>query len=194
MNVTDPWAQKWFDTKDGKNWLSANDFPIPPVYAPQRECTKNDPRPELVLSINEGDIISQNILTVNGTANATGNFKSWRLDFGLSDNPSNWTTLAQGNQPVNNDLLFNWNVSNLSGNTIALRLHIDGTNGSAEKIVHFRVELPLPSPLLPTFTPLPPPTNTPIPIIPTDTTIPTITPFLSNTPAPTDIPFNTATP
>ena len=55
MNVTDPWAQKWFDTKDGKNWLSANDFPIPPVYAPQRECTKNDPRPELVLSVNEGD-------------------------------------------------------------------------------------------------------------------------------------------
>jgi 1A family penicillin-binding protein len=191
MNVTDPWARQWFGMNDGRNWLSSNDFPIPPVYAPQRECTKNDPRPELVLSVNEGDIISQNILTITGTANATGDFKSWRLDFGLSDNPSNWTTLAQGNQPANNDLLFNWNISNLSGNTIALRLHIDGTNGSAEKTVHFRVELPLPSPL-PTFTPLP--TNTPVPILPTDTPAPTITPFPTNTPALTDTPFNTATP
>ena len=100
MNVTDPWAQKWFDTKDGKNWLSANDFPIPPVYTPQRECTKNDPRPELVLSVNEGDIISQNIFTVNGTANATADFQSWKLDFGFTDKPLTWTTLAQGNQPV----------------------------------------------------------------------------------------------
>ena len=191
MNVTDPWAQKWFDTKDGKSWLSANDFPIPPIYVPQRECTKNDPRPELVLSVNEGDIISQNILTVNGTANATADFQSWRLDFGFTDKPMTWTTLAQGNQPVKNDLLFNWNVSNLSGNVIALRLHVTGANGYAEKIVHFRVQLPLPSPL-PIFTPLP--TNTPIPIIPTVTPTPTITPFPTNKPAPTDTPFNTATP
>jgi hypothetical protein len=183
MNVTDPWAQKWFDTKDGKSWLSANDFPIPPVYAPQRECTKNDPRPELVLSVNEGDIISQNILTVNGTANATADFRSWKLDFGFTDKPLTWTTLAQGNQPVNNDLLFNWNVSNLSGNVISLRLHVTGANGYAEKIVHFRVELPLPSPW-PIVTPLP--TNTLVPPLPTDT--PTIVPTDTPTAFPTDTP------
>ncbi len=195
MNVTDPWAQKWFDTKNGKSWLSANDFPIPPVYAPQRECTKNDPRPELDLSVNEGDIISNSILTITGTANATADFESWRLDFGLGDKPSNWTTLAQGDQPVNNDLLFNWDVSNLSGNTIALRLHIDGTSGYAEKIVHFTVELPLPPPPpTRTSTPLPPPTNTSAPIIPTDTPTLTITPFSTDMPALTDTPFNTATP
>jgi hypothetical protein len=183
MNVTDPWAQKWFDTKDGKSWLSANDFPIPPVYAPQRECTKNDPRPELVLSVNEGDIISQNILTVNGTANATADFRSWKLDFGFTNKPLTWTTLAQGNQPVNNDLLFNWNVSNLSGNVISLRLHVTGANGYAEKIVHFRVELPLPSPW-PIVTPLP--TNTLVPPLPTDT--PTIVPTDTPTAFPTDTP------
>ena len=140
----------------------------------------------------------KSILPVTGTANATADFKSWRLDFGLGDKPSSWTTIAQGNQPVNNDLLFNWDVSNLSGNTIALRLHIDGKNGSAEKIVHFTVQLPLPPPPLPTHTntPLPPlpPTNTPVPIIPTDTPAPTITPFSTDTPALTDTPFNTATP
>ena len=191
MNVTDPWAQKWFDTKDGKSWLSANDFPIPPIYAPQRECTKNDPRPELNLSVNEGDIISQNILTVNGTANATADFQSWKVDFGFTDKPLTWTTLAQGNQAVDNGLLYNWNVSNLSGNVISLRLHVTGTNGYAEKTVHFRVQLPFPSPR-PIFTP--PPKNTAAPILPTNTPTPTITPFPTNTPAPTDTPFNTATP
>jgi hypothetical protein len=193
INVTDPWAQKWFNTKDGRNWLSSNDFPIPPVYAPERQCTKNDPRPELAMSINEGDVISQNILTITGTANATAGFRSWRLDFSLGDNPRNWTTLAQGGQPVNNDLLFNWDVSNLSGNTIALRLHIDGASGFAEKIVHFTVALPAPPPP-PTYTPLPPPTNTSVPIIPTDTPTLTVTPFPTDTPVPTDIPTDTPTP
>ncbi|HUH96516.1 MAG TPA: PBP1A family penicillin-binding protein [Anaerolineales bacterium] len=192
MNVTDPWARQWFGTKDGKSWLSSNGFPIPPVYAPQRECTKNDPRPELDLSVNEGDIISDSLLAVTGTANATGGFKSWRLDFGLGEKPSSWTTLAQGNQPVRSGLLFNWDVSNLSGNTIALRLHIDGTSGSAQKIVHFMVELPLPPPLpTRTPTPLPPPTNT---SVPTDTPTPTSPPFSTAAPAPTDTPFATATP
>jgi 1A family penicillin-binding protein len=183
INVTDPWAKKWFDTRDGRNWLSANGFPIPPVYAPQDQCTKNDPRAELALSVNDGDIISQNILTITGTANATADFKSWRLDFNMGNDSRGWTTLAQGNQPVNNDLLFNWDLSNLEGDTIALRLHIDGKNGYAEKIVHFTVNLPVPPPP-PTRTPLPPPTDTPVPPIPTDTP----TAFPTNTPIPTDTP------
>ena len=193
INVTDPWAQKWFNAKDGKNWLSANDFPSPPVYAPERACTKNDPRPELAMSINEGDVISQNILTITGTANATGGFRSWRLDFSLGDNPRNWTTLAQGSQPVSNDLLFNWDVSNLSGDTIALRLHMDGASGFAEKIVHFTVALPVPPPpptYTPTSIPLPPPTNTPVPPLPTD--IPTA--FPTDTSVPTAVPTDTPTP
>ena len=195
LNVTDPWARQWFGTKDGKSWLSANDIPIPPVYAPPRECTKTDPRPELDLSVNEGDIISQNILTVSGTANATGGFKSWRLDFGIGDKPNGWTTLAQGNQPVNNDLLFNWDVSNLSGNTIALRLHVTGANGYAEKIVHFMVQLlpPPPPPTrvsVPSPTAVPVPTNTPIPPVPTNT----VTAFPTTTSAPTNVPAATVTP
>ncbi len=201
MNVTDPWAQKWFDTKDGKSWLSANNFPIPPIYAPQRECTKNDPRPELDLSISDGSIISQNTLSVTGTTDATADFQSWKLDFGLTDKPLTWTTLAQGNQPVNNGLLSNWDLSNLSGNTVSLRLHVTGANGYAEKIIHFMVELPPPPPPptpLPTFTPLPPPTHTLVPLS-TDTSVPPIptatsTAFPTDTSAPTNILTNTATP
>ena len=193
INVTDPWAQKWFNTKDGRNSLTANDFPSPPVYAPERACTKNDPRPELAMSINDGDVISQNILTITGTANATAGFRSWQLDFSLGDNPRNWTTLAQGSQPVNNDLFFNWDVSNISGNTIALRLHIDGTNGFAEKIIHFTVALPAPLRrqriprrvfhfhLQPIRQSRPLPTDTPT-AFPTDTSVPTA--FPTETPTP----------
>jgi 1A family penicillin-binding protein len=190
INVSDPWARKWFNTKDGKSWLSSNDIPIPPVYAPQRECTKNDPRPKLDLSISEGSIIPQNTLAITGTANATADFRSWELDFGLTDSPSDWTTLAHGNQPVTNGLLFNWDLSNLSGNTITLRLHVTGANGYAEKIVHFTVQLPPPPPPPPTVTPFPSPTNT---LAPTNTPVP---PVPTNTPTafPTDTSVSTNVP
>ena len=196
MNVSDPWAKKWFDTKDGKSWLSANDFPIPPVYAPQRECTKNDPHPELDLSVDDGGTISQNILSVTGTASATADFKSWELDYGLTNNPPSWTTLAQGDQPVNNGLFIsNWDLSNLSGNTISLRLHVTGAHGDAEKVVHFSVQLPPPPPIYtsvppPTNTVVPSPTNTPVP--PTSTATQPASP--TGTSAPTSIPTNSATP
>ncbi len=54
INVIDPWAMQWFDSKDGRNWLKDNSFPVPPVYAPQRECGENDPHANLNLSVNRG--------------------------------------------------------------------------------------------------------------------------------------------
>ncbi len=179
INVTDPWAIKWFGTRDGRTWLSNNNFPVPPVIAPQRECNKNDPRPTLSLSVNEGDVITQPTLAITGTADATGGFKSWRLDFGLGDNPNSWTTLAQSNQPIDNGLMFNWDLSNLPNGPITLHLYMTGKNGYAERFVHFTLQAPTPTPP-PTLTPFPTPTNTSVPIIPTDT--PTDTPFPTDTP------------
>ncbi len=181
INVTDPWAQKWFDTKDGRNWLETNNFPDPPIYAPNRECNNNDPHATLQFKINEGDVISQSTLAVQGTAEATGGFRNWQLEFGLGSNPNNWTTLAQSNQPVDNGLLFNWDLSNLSNQTITLHLYMTGSNGYAERFVHFSLALPTPTEE-PTITPYP--TDTPVPIVPTDTPLPTDTPFPSDTPTP----------
>ena len=185
INVSDPWARKWFDTKPGRTWLDNNGFPSPPVYAPTRECNNNDPHPTLQLNVNEGDVISQPTLAIQGTADATGDFKSWRLEFGLGNDPGNWTILAQGNQPVNNALLFNWDLSNLPNQTITLHLYVTGANGYAERSVHFSLALPTPTPV-PTFTPVPSPTDTPTP---TPTNTPTPTPM--DTPTlviPTDTP------
>jgi len=181
INVTDPFAKDWFGTRDGRNWLDAHDFPSPPVYAPDRQCSKNDPRPTIELSVNEGDVVAQNTLAIKGTADATGDLKSWRLEFGLGDNPGNWTTLSQGDQPVKNNLLFNWDMSNLPNGTITLHLYLTGANGYAERFVHFTLQVPTPTPP-PTNTPLPTPTDTPIIIAPTDTP--------TDTPVPTDTSTN----
>jgi 1A family penicillin-binding protein len=182
INVTDPWARKWFDTKAGRNWLDDNGFPVPPVYAPERECNNNDPHPVLDLGINNGEFVSDATLAIQGTADATGGFRSWRLEFGIGNSPNNWTTLAQGNQPVKNGYFINWDMSNIPDGTITLHLYVTGSNGYAERYVHFTLQAPTPIPPPPTVTPFPTPTDTPVVIPPTDT--PTDTPFPTETPTP----------
>ncbi len=179
INVGDPWARKWFGSKDGRTWLNNNGFPVPPVYAPDRECNSNDPHPALQLNVNEGNVISQPTLAIQGTANATGGFKSWRLEFGLGNNPGNWTILAQSDQSVSNAFMFNWDLSNLPNQTITLHLYVTGANGYAEKFTHFSVAIPTPTP---TITPSPTATDTPVPVLPSDTPLPTNTPVDTATP------------
>ncbi len=181
INVSDPWARKWFGTKDGRNWLNSNGFPVPPVYAPNRECNSNDPHPTLQLNVNEGDVISQPTLAIQGTANASGGFKSWRLEFGLGNNPGDWTVLAQSDQPANNAPMFNWDLSNLPNQAITLHLYVAGADGYADKYVHFTTAIPVPTP---TDTPFPTATDTPEPITPSDTPAPTNTPADTATPTP----------
>jgi hypothetical protein len=188
INVTDEWARKWFDTGEGRNWLEENGFPSPPIYAPERECTKDDPRPTLEINVAEGQVVSDPVLQLKGTMDATRGFRSWRLEFGLGSDPDNWTKIAQGDQPVDNALLFNWDLSNLDNQTITLHMYMDGRNGYAERFVHFTLALPTPTPK-PTKTPKP--TETPAPTDtppPTDTTVPTDTPTPTETPIPTDTP------
>jgi 1A family penicillin-binding protein len=181
INVSDPWARKWFDTRDGRNWLDDNGFSVPPVYAPDRECKDNDSHPTLQLSVNNGDVISQSTLAIQGTANATRGFNSWQLEFGIGNDPGNWTTLAQSNQPVDNAFLFNWDLSNLPNGPITLHLHATGNDGYADRYVHFTLAVPTPTPTqFPTDTPFPP-TDTPFP---TDTPVPTDTPIPTDTPTP----------
>jgi hypothetical protein len=178
INVTDPWARKWFDTKDGRNWLGDNGFSVPPIYAAERECTNADPRPTLALNVDDGAVLSQSTIALQGTADATGGFRSWRLEFGLGQDPDNWTTLAQGDQPVDDGLLFNWDMSNLPNQTITLHLSVKGKNGYAERFVHFTLSLPTATP-----------TDTPTEIfIPTDTPTPSETPVPTDTLTPSDTP------
>ncbi len=47
LNVTDKWAKKWLRSGEGRDWLEANDLPRNPFFAPDRECSADDPHPVL---------------------------------------------------------------------------------------------------------------------------------------------------
>ncbi len=169
INVTDPWARKWFKTPEGRNWLDSHGFSTPPVYAPDKECSAGDPRPNLALSIHDGDVITQPTVVVHGSASASDGIKSWTLEFGLGNDPNSWTTLAQGDQGVKNAPFLNWDLSNLPDRPITLHLYVQGKNGYADDYVRFTLALPEPTATdtpFPTETPTepaPPPTDTPEP-------------------------------
>ena len=82
LNVTDPWARKWFETSDGRNWLESHDLPGNPIYAPERECTASDPHPVMEFELKEGQVITQPTLEIKGSAYADEGFRRWVLDYG----------------------------------------------------------------------------------------------------------------
>jgi len=187
LNVNDPFARDWLETGDGRAWLEAHDLPRRPIFAPDRECKADDPHPQIGFALNDGDVLTSPLLSVKGTAAATGYFKSWSLDYGLDADPGQWANLTSKNDPVENDTLFNWDLSNIPNGTISLRLTVNGKYASVERVIHLTLSLPTPTPTItptsppPTDTPTAPPTDTPVPV-PTDTPAPSSTPTATSTP------------
>ncbi len=193
MNVNDPSGRKWLRTSDGKAWLDAHDMPHNPFFAPDRECSNDDPRPILEFSnLKDGDVIDQLSLTIRGVIDVTkGDFTSWRLEVGEGDDPDHWTILMQDDKRIKsaNDI-FTWDLEGVSTNRLTLRIYLEnGEDFYAEKRVVLTFNPPTPTPeptltLIPTNTPSitpPPPSATP--------PLPTITPPPSETPPlPTDTP------
>ena len=192
LNVKDPWAQKWLDTGDGEKWLSSNELPEDPIYAPERECQEGDPQPKVELNFNDGQVISNPVLEVNGTASADKGFKSWKLEFGSGENPGSWTLLAENDKPVEDSALTTWNLTGIPNGIVTLRLTLIGENAEVDKRIRLSLNLPIPT--VPTATPtlISPPTETPTPVVIPPTDIPTETPTL--TPFPSETPTETPTP
>ena len=210
MYVPDPWARKWLETGDGQAWLTRNELPENPTYAPERECKADDPQPKIGFSLNDGQLITSTLLEINGTANADADFKEWRLEFGLGENPDSWTVLAESDKPVEDGTLTTWNLAGVPNGVVTLRLTLIGKNAEVDTSLRLNLSLPTPTapPPTPTVTPLPtlpptstptqiiiPPTNTPTQVIipPTATAtqvilLPTETPTLEPTPTETPTP------
>ena len=189
MNVNDEWGRKWLRTAEGRDWLEANDMPRNPFFAPERECSTDDPRPILEFTnLKDGDVITDPTIIVKGIINVTkGDFSGWRLEVGNGNDPEDWTTLVQGNNRIESSGdIFTWNLKDITSDRITLRIYLmNGEEFYAEKRVTLTLNLPTPTPA-PTFTltPFPPtdiPTDTPVPATPTET----LTPFPSETPTPT---------
>ncbi len=191
LNVTDKWAREWFDSGAGRDWLENHDLPLKPYYAPDRECSANDPQPIIEISLNDGEVITTLNLDIKGSAAADSGFKKWVLDYGQGASPSSWSVLSESNSPVKDGTLFSWNLSNVPNGPVTLRLTLIGDKTEVEERVTLNLSLP-PTPTVSPFpdTAVPPtliPTETPtqVIIIPTDTPVPSPTETATEFPTPT---------
>ena len=191
LNVEDKWAREWFETGVGRAWLEDHDLPEKPYYAPDRECSANDPQPIIELDLDDGQVITTLNLDIKGSAAADDGFKKWILEYGQGAAPGSWSLLSESNSPVEDGKLFSWNLSTIPNGPVTLRLTLVGDKTEVEKRVTLNLNLP-PTPTVspPPDTAVPPtlpPTETPTQaiIVPTDTIVPsTETPTESPTPTP----------
>ena len=190
INVTDGGARNWIlQDPNGQHW--ARDMGFKDItFSPERKCNASDPRPHLQFpGLEDGQTITQNLLDINIVADATGGFRSWRLDWGADNDPANWTTLI-GDTTTSVTASTNVYTLDLTGfpyQQITLRVYMQSDNGGyAEKKIQLNLNLPTPTPT-PTETPTPIPSVTPTPP-PTNTPIPTPTPSPTDTPAPSETP------
>ncbi len=198
LSVDDPAAKKWIrKNPDGRAWAEEMGFSDPVSFAPDRECRADDPRPTLqFVSPRDGDTITNSPLEIWVVANATDWFESVRLEYGRGDDPVEWNTLEELDNPLQEpDVIHKWDLSGMEPGIITLRLRMQSTEDTyAEKIIRLNIQVPTPTPTptetplptpMPTFTPLP--TETPTPK-PTETSVPTPTvvlfPKATDTPSP----------
>jgi membrane peptidoglycan carboxypeptidase len=189
LNIEDVFAREWLETGDGRGWLEAHDLDRNPVFAPERECRIDDPHPVMEFDLSEGQVVTGPSLEIRGTADATGLFESWVLEYGLGSNPGDWTTLNSGNGPIRNSTLHVWNnLASVPNGTVTLRLTVRGRNADVDKRIHLTISLPTPTPP-PTAVPptAEPPTAVPPTATPTNTSPPP-PPTDTNTPPPSETP------
>ncbi len=182
LNVTDPAAKKWVrKNPEGKAWAEQMGFTDPIAFSPDRECRSTDPRPTLeFLSPRDGDRITVNPLQIWVVASATDWFESFRLEYGIGDDPVEWRVLGERDFPAPDpEMIYEWDLSELEAGLYTLRLYMTSAEDTyAERKIRVLIDVPTPTPT-PTETPLPTPT-------------PTFTPMPTNTPQPT--PTNTPEP
>ena len=175
MNVTDKWGRDWLGTGEGQFWLEDNGLPRNPIYAPDRECSANDPQPIVEINLTDAQVITSTTLEIKGSAAADSGFKKWILEYGLGGEPGSWSVLSESDNPVKDGTLFTWDLTAIPNGIVTLRLTLVGDKAEVDKRVTLNLSLPTatPPPSTPTETPSPTPTPTQIPtleiIVPSET-------------------------
>ena len=116
---------------DARSWAESAGLEIPPatydvIQAPQVNPDVNITSPELFTEV-RGEV------RIEGTA-AGKDFVSYRVLVGQGLNPQEWIQVAEGNEPVNNDLLAEWDTNELSG-LYAVQLQVIRTDQRVESAV-----------------------------------------------------------
>ncbi len=176
--VEDEWGRRWLkETSEGHDWLANVGLNENIRFAPQQSCSANDIRPTVFFAgIEEGQVITESPYDIYAVADVPSGFKNFRIEYGIGEEPSAWTILAgpiDSTRPVP-DRLVTWNMAELTGNIVTLRIVMNGTEENYyEKRIHVILNVPAPTPLptaTSTITPVPTETSTP-----TQTTAPTST-------------------
>jgi penicillin-binding protein 1C len=192
LNVSDKWAIKWLTKNEtGQAWVKEMGFSDPPVFTPEKECTGEDPRPTIVfVGLSEDFNVTSPILDIYAVASATGDFKKFKLQYGVGNNPGKWKTLMSSTEPYTQPVkLISWNVYEADASRITLRIYMESTKGTfAEKRIRLNIKVPTLTPtteIIPTETPAP--TQTALPVqtdTPEITTVPTEATPTEETPVP----------
>ena len=194
INVTDPWGVKWIKNSDqGKKWAEDMGFKQPIFFTPEKACSEFDSRPILTITTpQDGELITTSPLILYGQVDATSDFKSYRLEYGLGHEPVDWILLRKRDIPISEpDEIYNWDVSKIPEGVVTLRLTIFSTRDTfAELRMSLDMAVPTPTP-----TPTSTPTETPTPTITlTPTATFQLTDTVTSTPIPTETLILTVTP
>ncbi len=190
LNITDQSAVKWvLETEEGRNWTIANGFEQPIFFAPERECTVNDPRPLILFAgLNDWQTVTTSPLQIYALIKVPTAYKEYKLEYGVGDDPADWELLhlggPQSDQP---QFLMDWDLSTVRTGGVTLRIYLTSDHDTyAVRKLHLNLQVPTPT-ATPTVTPTLTPTPTRTPTI-------TSTPTVTNTPTPTPTPTETPTP
>jgi membrane peptidoglycan carboxypeptidase len=192
LNVTDPWAIGWIQNNpEGKDWAKEMGFNDPIRFAPSRECQASDSHPVIEFSSpTEGQTISASPLDIIAKIDVPIDFKNFNLSYGIGDNPVEWITLTDSNQPVSQPIkIFSWDLKDVRQGLITLKITMNSIrDGYAERKIHMNIMYSTETPTVtPTLTPSPTSTMTPMPTpTSTPTSTPTPTEFVPASPTPTE--------
>jgi hypothetical protein len=170
---------KWVnDTDPGRDWANNNGLNPPVLFKPERECGFGDPRPSIQFAgISDDQMINSSPLDIYAVVDASEQFKDFRLEYGLGNEPNEWKVLLEGVKEAVKypDLIDVWFLNEIPPGKVTLRIYLNSTEDRfAEKRIRLDIQLPTPTPTqtpLPTYTPSPT-----IPPLPTEPPTPTITP------------------
>lgn len=197
LNVTDPWAVGWIrNDSAGKAWASELGFQEPIRFAPSRECRADDPHP--YISFNnpqEGQTIMVNPLDIFARVDASADFRDFKLDYGLGDEPIEWNRLMDSDQPVSQPaMIYTWDLDEIPAGVVTLRLRMNSIRDTNAVLrLHVNIQVPTATP---TSTPTPTTTGTPTDTaLPIFTELPTQTAVVISTltPSATSLPYETPT-
>jgi len=116
---------------DVRSWAEGAGLEIPPTNYDVIQSSRFDEN----VNITSPDLFSEvsGDVQIKGTA-AGADFASYRVLVGQGLNPQEWIQVAEGNEPVSNDMLAEWNTANLSG-LYAVQLQVVRTDQKVDTAI-----------------------------------------------------------